>query len=282
MAALRSTWKGMLKIGVISVPVRTYSTSESDAKVRFNQLHRACGCRLKQQMVCPKCENTPVTSPDIIKGYEVGKDVYVHLEQTEIDAVQVASSHTLAIERFVPENQLDPLYIERSDYLAPDGKDNTDAFAIIREAMRGQIGIAKWAVRGRESLIALHAAGPGIVLHVLKTTKDVRTMDQIEDLALSQNADMAQVGLVKQVVGMMHEDTLNLNDFTDTYAESLAAMIKAKQNGEPLPVAAVPTATKATSLADQIRQTLELASAKKKPQAKATVTAKKIKKGKAA
>ena len=130
----RSSWKGYLKLSLVSCAVALYNASSSSERVSFNTLNRKTGNRLKQNMV-DSVSGEPVDTADRVKGYQVSKGQYVMVEDTEIEALKIESTRTIEIETFVPQSEIDEIYLDSPYYLAPDDKVAEEAFAVIREAM---------------------------------------------------------------------------------------------------------------------------------------------------
>jgi DNA end-binding protein Ku len=259
-----------------SIPVCKYSSGESANGVSFNQLHRTCGTRLKQQMICPKCDGKAVDRADIVKGYNRGSDKepdYIVLEQDEINAVAVESSHAIIVEQFVEATEITPVIIDKTDYLAPDGQLACYDFAVVREAMQGKVGIAKLAERGHENLIAIQPFGPGLLVCTLRLENEVRPMSQIDELTRPVAIKPEDVQLAKALLIDSHiKGQLNLGQFSDRYLDALRQVIDAKAKGQPLPIAPKPQAAQPTSMMDMLRKTLAQAGATATAAPTATVT----------
>src|ERR687898_3501835 len=133
--AARANWKGYLKLSLVSCAVALYPATSSSSRVRFNTLNRSTGTRVKQQYIDPDTGDI-VDAEDRVKGYEVGKNAYVIVEDEELEKIRIESTHTIAIENFVPAEQVDKRYLEAPYYIAPDDKVAQEAFAVIRDAMR--------------------------------------------------------------------------------------------------------------------------------------------------
>jgi DNA end-binding protein Ku len=236
---MKPTWKGSLSIGLVTVPVKLYTSYESEAKLSFNQLHAACGCRINQETVCRKCNKT-VTSAEIIKGFEIDKGQYVHMTQQDFDSVKVDSSENLRITHAIPEDELDPIYISSSSFIGPASHEHAMNFAIVREGLSGRVGIGQITLRGREHIVGIKAYEGGIVLHTLYREEEVRKITQVPDFAaaMSQELDPQMVKLAKQVVGTL-DDEFVLADFPDRYTQELRAIIEARHTGQEAPVAKV-------------------------------------------
>jgi len=133
--APRSNWKGFLKLSLVSCPVQLFPATSTKEKVAFHLLNRETGNRLRRKLVDPETDEA-VESADQVRGYQVAKNEYIVLEEEDLDKVAVESTHTIDIERFVPREQIDELYLDTPYYLAPNGDMAEEAFGVIREAMR--------------------------------------------------------------------------------------------------------------------------------------------------
>src|SRR4026208_1308210 len=130
----RSTWKGYLKLSLVSCAVALYNASSASERVSFNTLNRKTGNRLKQNLV-DSVSGEPVDTADRVKGYQVSKGQYVMVEDADLEALQIASNKTIELKTFVPQSEIDQIYVDSPYYLAPDDKVAEEAFAVIREAM---------------------------------------------------------------------------------------------------------------------------------------------------
>ena len=149
--AARPTWKGYLKISLVNIPIKVFPATDASATLSFNQLHAVCQTRIQQKRWCPQCQ-CDVPSADIVKGFEFEKGRYVVMSDEDIENVRVESTRVINLEKFTEDAAIDPIYLERPYYLAPDGPVAREAFAVIREGMKGKAGIGKMALYGREYL----------------------------------------------------------------------------------------------------------------------------------
>ena len=147
--AARPTWKGFLKISLVNIPVRVFPATDSAATISFNQLHAECQTRIQQKRWCPKCDRE-VPQSEIAKGYEFSKGRYVVMQEDDFAKVSTPSTRVINLEQFTDESAIDPMYVDRAYYLAPDGQVASDAYAVMREGMKGKVGIGKVALFGRE------------------------------------------------------------------------------------------------------------------------------------
>ena len=229
--AAQPIWKGHMKISLVTVPVQVFAATNSAAKIQFNQLHRKCDSRIKQKRWCDECD-TEVAGDDIMKGYEIEKGRYVTLEDSDIERAKPESSSIIQITRVANEAAVDPVYIERPYYLAPDGEAGRQGFAVIREALAGRTGYGKVAISKQEYPVAIQARGRGIVMLTLRKGAEVRAVDDITALEnLPEAPADAEIELARQVLGTL-PTTIDLNAFHDSYQSNIKAMIDAKVAGD--------------------------------------------------
>ena len=200
--AARSTWKGFLKVSLVNIPVKVFPATESAAALSFNQLHAECQTRIQQKKWCPHCERE-VTNAEIVKGYEFEKGRYVVVTEEDFSKVTVESTRVINLVQFTEDGSLDPMYVDKSYYLAPDGAVAAEAFAVMREGMRGKAGIGKVALYGREYLVAVKPQEHGLVMYTLHHDAEIRGIDQVEDLdSVPKSVKPEELKLAKQVVEM--------------------------------------------------------------------------------
>ncbi len=270
--AARPTWTGFLKVSLVMVPVRVFPATDSAVAVRFNQLHAECQTRIQQKKWCPTCDRQ-VDKTEIVKGYEFEKGRYVVMEDDDIAKARPESTRIINLVRFADVESIDPIYVERPYYLAPDGKVAADAFAVLREALRGKAGIGKLALYGREYLVAVQPRERGLMMFTLRQASEIRQMSAIDELdQLPDQVSEAEVSLARQVIGNF-EGELALEEFTDEYQAELRRIIDAKIAGEEVVVAAEEAPAKVVNLMDALRKSLDSVSASKKKPAKAKRTA---------
>ena len=170
--AARPTWKGYLRISLVNIPVRVFPATDAAATLSFNQLHRECRSRIQQKRWCPTCQ-VEVPAADLVKGYEFEKGKYVVLDEDDIAKARPASTRVINVVQFANASAIDPVYIERPYYLAPDGNVAAEAFAVMREGMEGKAAIGKLALYGREYLVAIQPRESGLVMYTLRHANEV-------------------------------------------------------------------------------------------------------------
>ncbi len=275
--AARPTWKGYIKVSLVTIPVRVYPATESSATISFNQLHAACQTKIQQKKWCPKCE-IELTQADIVKGYEFEKGRWVVVDEEDIAKVKTESTKIIDLMQFTDETSIDPMYVDKTYYLAPEGAMAADAYAVMREGMKGKAGIGKVAIHGREYLVAVKPHKQGMVMYTLHHAAEIRTIDQIDELReVRAKVNPAEMKLAKAVIESI-EGELNLSDYKDDYQEGLRRIIDAKIAGEEIVAQEEVATPKVVDLMEALRRSLDqVSSGKKKPaKADAEAVAKKV------
>jgi DNA end-binding protein Ku len=265
--AARPTWKGYLKISLVNIPVKVFPATDAAATLSFNQLHGECQTRIQQKRWCPNCQKE-VANTDIVKGFEFEKGRYVVVGEDDIEKVRVESTRVINLEKFTDDTDIDPIYLERPYYLAPDGAVAREAFAVIREGMKGKAGIGKVALYGREYLVKVQPRERGLVMYTLRHANEIRSMDAIDELAdMPAAVKPDEVKLAQQVIGTF-EGELDFESYHDEYQVGLRDIIDAKIEGREVVTQEIEAPPKVVNLMDALRKSLDSISAtKKKPAA---------------
>jgi DNA end-binding protein Ku len=267
MMAARPTWKGYLKVSLVNIPIKVYPATESAGTISFNQLHGECQTRIQQKRWCPKCERE-VPNTDLVKGYEFEKGHYVVLTEEDVDKVRPVSTRVIELKQFADDKTLDPIYIDRAYYLAPDGPVAAEAFAVMREGMAGKAGIGKLALYGREYLVAVRPQSNGMVMYTLHHAAEIRSIDTIDELqTVPKQVKADELRLAKQVIGTF-DKTLDIASYNDEYKEELRKVIDAKIAGREVVTPEIEAPPKVVNLMDALRKSLDSVSAGKKTPAR--------------
>ena len=233
--APRSNWKGYLKLSLVSAAIAIFPATSSSEKVRFNTLNRKTGNRLKRQMV-DSVTGDVVENEDTVKGYAVGKDNYIQVEDEELAEIAIESSHTVEIEKFVPKESIDDRYRDTPYYLAPEDKVGQEAFAVIRDAMKKKkmVGIARVVMARRERIMMLEPFAKGIMGTTLHYSYEIRSdeavFEEIPDLKLPEQ----MLGLAEEIIDRM-TGKFEPDKFEDRYENAMVKLIQSKQAGMPVP-----------------------------------------------
>jgi DNA end-binding protein Ku len=266
--AARATWKGYLKISLVNIPVKVFPATEPSGTIAFNQLHGECQTRIQQKRWCPQCSRE-VPNSEIVKGYEFEKGRYVVMSEEDIEKVRPESTRVIDLVQFADASSIDPMYVDRTYYLAPDGAVASDAFVVMREGMNGKVGIGKLALYGREYLVAVRPHGNGIVMHTLHHAAEIRGIDSVEELrSVPTKVKPEEIKLARQIIGTF-DGPLNLADYKDEYREGLQRIIDAKIAGEEIVAPTVEAPPKVVNLMEALKRSLEAVSSTKKKSAKA-------------
>jgi len=266
--AARATWKGFLKISLVNIPIKVFPATESGSTISFNQLHGECRTRIQQKKWCPHC-NREVTSSEVVKGYEFEKGQWVIVDEEDFEKVRTESTRVIDLVQFADEAAIDPMYVDRTYYLAPDGGPAGDAFAVMRDGMKGKVGVGKLALYGREYLVAVQPKDKGLVMYTMRRSNEIRSMDAIDELeGVPSKVKPDEIKLARQVIENF-EGQLDLAEYKDAYQEELQRIIDAKIAGEEVVATEEQTPPKVVNLMDALRQSLDRVSTGKKKTAKA-------------
>ena len=233
MAPARPYWKGYLRLSLVSCPIALYTATLSTERVSFRQINRKTGNRLRQQMVDDSTRE-PVDSEDKARGYEYAKNSFIIIEDEELEAVEVESSHTIDIDSFVPHADVDERFFDSPYYLIPNDAVGVEAFAVIREAMRTKklAALGRVVLSKRERVIMLQPWDRGLLGTTLRYPYEVRDakdyFDEIPDVKLAP--DMLR--LAEHILATK-ETEFDPSQFVDRYEEAVVAMLKKKQAGIP-------------------------------------------------
>jgi DNA end-binding protein Ku len=180
--APRANWKGYLRLSLVSCPVALYPATSENEKVRFHQINRKTGNRIRYRKV-DEDTGREVAADDIVKAYQVGKNDYVEVEPEELEAVELESTHIIDIVEFIPKDELDPLYAIRPYYIAPTGKVGQEAYVTIREAIgdTSKLAIGRLVLANREHMIAIEPRDKGLMGTLLRYPYEVRKPDDYFD-----------------------------------------------------------------------------------------------------
>jgi len=232
----RAISSGNISFGLVSIPVKLFSTAQPGSGISFNLLHRKCNSRLKQQYICPT-DNEIVPREDMVKGYEFSKDQYVIFTDEELKAIEEQSTKAIEITEFVPAAKVDPIYFEGSYYLGPD-KGGERAYRLLSEAMQqaGQVAVARYSARGRQSLVMVRPMGNGLVMEQLRYADELRPQSEVP-IPEAELKD-AELKLAMQFVGQLATDEFHPENYQDEHRNRLLDIIKQKAEGQAVTVAA--------------------------------------------
>jgi DNA end-binding protein Ku len=261
--APRANWKGYLKLSLVSCAVNLYPASSTSSRVSFNTINRKTGNKVKRQFVDAETGDV-VETEDQAKGFPVAKDSYFLIGDDELDKIQIESTHTIDIDKFVPRAEIDPRYYDAPYYIAPSERVGEEAFAIIRDAMREEkvVGLGRVVIARRERIMMLEPLGKGILGTALRYGSEVRGEDayfeEIPDLQLPQEMKELAHVIIERKAGHFRPE-----EFNDRYEDAVVELIRAKQAGMPAKVTEQPSRpTNVVSIMDALRKSIAVETAK--------------------
>ena len=258
MAAGRSIGSLTVSFGLVAIPVKLFTANQSSNAISFNLLHKADGSRLRQQYICQK-DGAVVERDDMVKGYEFAKDQYVRFTPEEIKAMDEAGSHAVEISEFVPIESIDPVYYDKTYYLAPD-KGAGKPYALLTEALKQakRCGVGRWAARGKGYLVILRPIGDVLAMQQLHYAADVRTASEVE--IPKPEVKPAELKLAQQLIDAQTSEKFDPDAYKDEVRGRIEAAIKKKvEEGQEITMAEPPPPGdgKVIDLMEALRASLE-------------------------
>jgi DNA end-binding protein Ku len=224
-----------LSFGLVSVPVKVYTATESKSGVGFNLMHKECGTRLRQQYVCPH-DGKVVERADMVKGYEFEKEKYVIFEKSELEALEASASHPIDIVSFVPTEAIDPIYLDKPYYLAPD-KRGGKPYRLLQEAMKdsGTSAVARWTWKGKQHMVQVRAGNDGLILQTLLYADEVRSQ---ADIGIEEtDIQPTELQLAEQLIEQYRVDSYDAAAYKHEEKERILAEIDKKIAGNKITAA---------------------------------------------
>jgi Ku protein len=232
--ASRAYWKGYLKLSLVTCPVALFPASSKAQKTRFHQINKKTGHRLRQQMV-DEATGRAVDSENKGRGYELTKGKFVEIEPEEIEAIEFENTHTIEIDKFVPEAEIDKRYYERPYYIVPDGKSGEEAFTVIRDAMKdkGRVALAGIIFANRQHILAIEPWGKGMLGTTLRYDYEVRDEDEFFKGIGSHRVPKEMVSLASHILDSK-AGSFDPAKFKDEYELALRKLVKRKAAGKTI------------------------------------------------
>jgi DNA end-binding protein Ku len=269
MGAARAYWKGYLKLSLVSCPIALYTGTSSTERVSFRQINKKTGNRLRQQLV-DEITRDPVEPEDKGRGYEYAKNAYIPVDDDELDAIAIESNHTIEIDSFVPREQIDERYLDSPYYIAPNDQVGQEAFAVIREAMRGKgmAALGRVVLAKRERVIMLEPWDKGLMGTTLRYPYELRDAKEYFDDIPSVQLEPDMLKLAEHILQSKATD-FDPTEFVDHYEEAVVEMLKKKQAGMPVSrEQATPRPQNVVNLMDALRRSITEEQAATAPQKK--------------
>jgi DNA end-binding protein Ku len=256
----RAIGTATISFGLVSIPVKLYTTSESGSDISFNMLHDACGSRLKQQYICTK-DGEIVDREHTVKGYEFAKGQYVTFTSDELKALDAVATNSIELNEFVPVKAVDPLLFEKSYYIGPD-KGGERAYKLLSEAMiqSGLIGIASYSARGKQYVVAVRPFQNGLIVHQLRYADEVKQWAEvpIPDLPELKPTELA---LAQQLIAQITLETFDPVKYTDDVKKRMLELIQQKVDGQEITAAPEAPQGKIIDLMEALKASLGMSGA---------------------
>jgi DNA end-binding protein Ku len=252
-------WKGVVSFGMVSIPIRLYNATESSAKVSFRQLCPDHRSPITYKRWCSEGDHE-VAYGEILKGYEVGKDRYVIIDDKDLDNLPLATAHSIDIQEFVPAGDIEPgLYFKNAYYMEPEelGK---KPYQLLRKALEatGRMAVAKIALRDREHLCALHANGAGMLMNTLNWPDEIRSTEGLKGLEGDVKINPKELEMAKALIESL-ADSFDPSRYKDEYKEAVMRVVQAKIDGEVIEAPAVQQTAKVMDLMEALRASVAAA-----------------------
>jgi DNA end-binding protein Ku len=270
---MRTIWNGSISFGLVNIPIGlALATQRSD--IAFRTLHRECGTPIKQKRWCP-FHDREVEADELVKGWEVAKGEYVVVEEADLESVALQRSQSIEILRFVRLEDVDPVYFDRTYYLAPASADAARRpYVLLLRAMQetGMAAVGKFVLWGKENLCLIRAQGEALALELLFYADDVRSKAEIEEAVEAVEVRDAELDLAGQVINSLVGEWTP-EDFENEYRKDLRAMLEAKLAGEQIKRPEPAAETPVIDLMEALRRSVAEAQDAKKPGARKTKAA---------
>jgi DNA end-binding protein Ku len=228
----------MISFGLVTIPMKLYSTGESAAGIQFNMLHKKCRSRLKQQYICP-VDNEVVGREDMVKGYEYSKGQYVLFTEEELKALVPEPTNAVEITEFVPLEQVDPIYYEKSFYIGPD-KGGDKPYRLLAEAMKqtNRAALARYVARGKDQFVLLRPFEEGLIMQQLRYSDELRSFSEVP--VGTAEVKEPELKLAIQLIEQIATDEFHPETYEDTQRMQVRSLIERKVQGEEITPAPAP------------------------------------------
>lgn len=259
----RTSWKGFLKLSLVSVPVKAFTATDSSGEIRLNQLHKDCNSRVRYQKVCP--EHGELKSDSIVSGFEHQKDSYVVVDPEELDKLRTKTDRAVSIDGFVPASAVDGLFFAgKTHYLLPDGVAGERPYALLRHGMieNDVCAIAQVVMSGRELLVLVRPRGKLLVMTGLYYPQKIKKPAEFEDEVDEIEFKPEELALTNTLIGASKIDEFDFDKYSDTYVSKLKKVIEMKVAGQEIVQAPDHEEPKILNLMDALKKSVAEAQSK--------------------
>jgi DNA end-binding protein Ku len=270
---MRSIWKGHIRFSLVTIPIRVYNAIDTAETIKFNQLHRGCNGPIGYDKKCKKC-NLPVTTQEIVKGFQYEPEQYVIIEPGDFERIKLKSTKIIEIEGFVDASEVDPMLYEVPYYAGPDSEVAKKPYSLLCEALKesGRVGIGKVVLREREDIVLIAPHNGGLVLYRLRYPAEVRSIRDVPELGTKLEIDKEQLKLARSLMDTMATPFAEI-EMKDRYTEALREIIEAKIQGKEI-VTVAEEVRPVVDIMTALKQSIEQAKERRQGMVKATGKAK--------
>ncbi len=264
---MRTLWKGAISFGLVHVPIKLYTATENK-DIKFNFLHEKCKTPIKYQRVCPTC-NVEVNQEEIVRGYEYEKGRYVIMREEDFNNIPLETTRSIDIIDFVDLKEIDPIYFDKSYYLAP-GDGGQKAYELLKSAMQetGKIAIAKVVIRSKETIAALRVYQNALVMETMHYPDEIRSVDLLPELHYQVKIHDNETKMAVNLIGSL-TDHFEPDKYNNEYRQALLEVIQAKVAGEEIEVVPRAETGKVVDLMEALKASIDLAKEEKQRAKKA-------------
>ena len=256
--AARAYWQGQIRLALVSIPVQVFSATKTAARVSFNQIHKPSGKRIRYEKVVPGVG--AIDPDDIVKGYEVEKGKYVLITDDEIEDVKLEAKHTIDLIQFVDEGEIDPVYFEKPYFVAPDEDEVAgEAYVVLRDALKQskKIGLGSLVARGQASVVALRAAGKGLMIETLRYADELQNSEQYFSTVPGAKPEKELLSLATELIGRKVAP-FDPKAFKDQYDIALRELIDAKmEHRKPHEIEELQLGAKVINLMEALKRSVK-------------------------
>lgn len=256
----RASWKGFLKLSLVSVPVKAFTSTATSREIHLNQLHGSCNNRINYRKVCP--EHGEVSNDEIVKGYEYDKDQYVIIDEEELDKLRTENDRSISIDGFVSSDALDPIYHSgKTYYLLPDGPVGQKPYALLVESMskRKVNAVVQLVMSGKEQLAMVRPLDGMLVMSMLYLEEQIKSSSGFNDELVDQDLTEEEVGLTNTLIEASTIKKFDYGKYKDRYTAKLTELIQLKIEGKEVVQAPNPEEPKIINLMDALKKSVEQA-----------------------
>lgn len=254
----RSSWKGFLKLSLVSVPVKAYTATASGSEIRLNQLHRECHSPIKYKKVCPI--HGELSAEDIISGYQYSKGQYVQIDTDELGKLRPVSDKSFGIDGFIAEGEIDPIYYQgRTYYLVPDGPVGQKPYALLRQGMedRGLVAIVQGVISGKEQVMLLRPLDRLLALTLLSLDSQIKKPESFQDELIDAQHTEDELKLTETLIDASTIEDFDFASYKNVYVENLTKLIELKVDGKEVVSAPMAEEAQVINLMDALKQSVQ-------------------------